>query len=69
MKQSLFKVSLSYYLNLFLLFFFWPKKMCCSLGGPGIVAASGVGLLYISAGLAVWSLVVYMSKIWRVLTR
>ncbi|XP_065871704.1 CDP-diacylglycerol--glycerol-3-phosphate 3-phosphatidyltransferase 2 [Euphorbia lathyris] len=40
-----------------------------SLGGPGILAASGVILLYISAGLSVWSLVVYMSKIWRVLLK
>ncbi|PON91522.1 CDP-diacylglycerol--glycerol-3-phosphate 3-phosphatidyltransferase [Trema orientale] len=40
-----------------------------SLGGPGILVASGVTLLYISAGLAVWSLVVYMSKIWRVLLK
>ncbi|KAL5569193.1 hypothetical protein UlMin_025768 [Ulmus minor] len=40
-----------------------------SLGGPGILVASGVVLLYISAGLAVWSLAVYMSKIWRVLLR
>lgn len=40
-----------------------------SLGGPGILVASGVALLYISAGLAVWSLVVYMSKIWRVLLK
>lgn len=40
-----------------------------SLGGPEFVVASGVVLLYISAGLAVWSLVVYMSKIWKVLLR
>ncbi|XP_062092802.1 CDP-diacylglycerol--glycerol-3-phosphate 3-phosphatidyltransferase 1, chloroplastic-like [Humulus lupulus] len=40
-----------------------------SLGGPGIFVATGVALLYISAGLAVWSLVVYMSKIWRVLLK
>ncbi|KAL0002948.1 hypothetical protein SO802_016729 [Lithocarpus litseifolius] len=40
-----------------------------SLGGPGILVASGVVLLYISAGLALWSLVVYMRKIWRVLLR
>ncbi|KAL6123801.1 hypothetical protein ACLB2K_076318 [Fragaria x ananassa] len=40
-----------------------------SLGGSGFVVASGVVLLYISAGLAVWSLVVYMSKIWKVLLR
>ncbi|KAF2295875.1 hypothetical protein GH714_034775 [Hevea brasiliensis] len=40
-----------------------------SLGGPGILVASGVVLLYISAGLSVWSLAVYMSKIWRVLLK
>lgn len=38
-----------------------------SLTGAGILVASGVALLYISAGLAVWSLVVYMKKIWKVL--
>ncbi|CAK9155101.1 unnamed protein product [Ilex paraguariensis] len=38
-----------------------------SLTGAGILAASGVALLYISAWLAVWSLVVYMRKIWKVL--
>ncbi|EXB88497.1 CDP-diacylglycerol--glycerol-3-phosphate 3-phosphatidyltransferase [Morus notabilis] len=40
-----------------------------SLGAPGFLVASGVVLLYVSAGLAFWSLVVYMSKIWRVLMR
>ncbi|XP_042953352.1 CDP-diacylglycerol--glycerol-3-phosphate 3-phosphatidyltransferase 2 isoform X2 [Carya illinoinensis] len=40
-----------------------------SLGGPGILVAFGVVLLYISAGLAVWSLFVYMRKIWRVLLK
>ncbi|KAB1218016.1 CDP-diacylglycerol--glycerol-3-phosphate 3-phosphatidyltransferase 1, chloroplastic [Morella rubra] len=40
-----------------------------SFGGPGILVASGIVLLYISAGLAVWSLAVYMRKIWRVLLR
>ncbi|CAN6568676.1 unnamed protein product [Malus baccata var. baccata] len=40
-----------------------------SLGRPEVLVASGVVLLYISAGLAVWSLVVYMSKIWKVLLR
>ncbi|THU54195.1 hypothetical protein C4D60_Mb10t22490 [Musa balbisiana] len=34
----------------------------------GLVAA-GVVLLYISAGLAVWSLVVYMKRIWRLLLK
>ncbi|KAG1371619.1 CDP-diacylglycerol--glycerol-3-phosphate 3-phosphatidyltransferase 2 [Cocos nucifera] len=40
-----------------------------SLTGPGVLVASGVVLLYISAGLAVWSLAVYMRKIWRVLLK
>ncbi|KAM7504512.1 hypothetical protein LguiB_003416 [Lonicera macranthoides] len=40
-----------------------------SLSGAGFLVASGVTLLYISAGLAVWSLVVYMRKIWKVLIR
>ncbi|KAB2598150.1 CDP-diacylglycerol--glycerol-3-phosphate 3-phosphatidyltransferase 2-like [Pyrus ussuriensis x Pyrus communis] len=40
-----------------------------SLGRPEVLVASGVVLLYVSAGLAVWSLVVYMSKIWKVLLR
>ncbi|XP_050385934.1 CDP-diacylglycerol--glycerol-3-phosphate 3-phosphatidyltransferase 2 [Argentina anserina] len=40
-----------------------------SLGGSEFVVASGVVLLYISAWLAVWSLAVYMSKIWKVLLR
>ncbi|KAK4746902.1 hypothetical protein SAY87_025939 [Trapa incisa] len=35
-----------------------------SIGGPGLVG-TGMALLYISAGLAVWSLVVYMRKIWK----
>lgn len=47
----------------------FPPINLCSLGGPEFVVASGVVLLYISAGLAVWSLVVYMSKIWKVLLR
>ncbi|KAL8218231.1 hypothetical protein R6Q57_021604 [Mikania cordata] len=33
----------------------------------GLLGASGVGLLYVSAGLAVWSLVVYMKKISKVM--
>ncbi|MFS8012593.1 putative CDP-diacylglycerol--glycerol-3-phosphate 1-phosphatidyltransferase [Helianthus anomalus] len=33
----------------------------------GFLGATGVGFLYISAMLAVWSLVVYMKKIWRVM--
>ncbi|KAA8539382.1 hypothetical protein F0562_026074 [Nyssa sinensis] len=40
-----------------------------SLTGAGILVASGVVILYISAGLAVWSLVVYMRKIWKVLLK
>ncbi|KAF5742627.1 hypothetical protein HS088_TW09G00678 [Tripterygium wilfordii] len=39
-----------------------------SLSEPGLVA-SGVTLLYISAGLSVWSLFVYMRKIWKVLLK
>nr|GEW12029.1 CDP-diacylglycerol--glycerol-3-phosphate 3-phosphatidyltransferase 2-like [Tanacetum cinerariifolium] len=31
----------------------------------GLLGATGVGFLYVSAGLAVWSLVVYMKKIWK----
>ncbi|KAI3995264.1 hypothetical protein MKX01_032066, partial [Papaver californicum] len=38
-----------------------------SLSGPGTLVASGVALLYISAGLAVWSLAVYMKNIWRII--
>ncbi|MCD9560776.1 CDP-diacylglycerol-glycerol-3-phosphate 3-phosphatidyltransferase, mitochondrial [Datura stramonium] len=38
-----------------------------SLSGAGALVGSGVLLLYISAWLAVWSLVVYMRKIWEVL--
>ncbi|XVF75459.1 hypothetical protein PTKIN_Ptkin13bG0190200 [Pterospermum kingtungense] len=40
-----------------------------SLGEPGILVASGVILLYISAGLSVTSLAVYMGKIWKVLLK
>ncbi|XP_057981831.1 CDP-diacylglycerol--glycerol-3-phosphate 3-phosphatidyltransferase 2 [Malania oleifera] len=40
-----------------------------SLAGPGFLVATGVVLLYISAGLAVLSLVVYMKKIWKVLLK
>uniref|UniRef100_A0A1J3H8Q5 CDP-diacylglycerol--glycerol-3-phosphate 1-phosphatidyltransferase n=1 Tax=Noccaea caerulescens TaxID=107243 RepID=A0A1J3H8Q5_NOCCA len=35
----------------------------------GWLAASGAGLLYVSAGLSVWSLVVYMRKISKVLLK
>lgn len=41
----------------------------CSHGGPAILAGSGVFLLYIAAGLAIWSFVVYMRKMWKVLLR
>ncbi|KAL6326384.1 hypothetical protein AAG906_008246 [Vitis piasezkii] len=40
-----------------------------SLTAAGGLVASGVVLLYISAGLAVWSLVVYIRKIWKVLIK
>ncbi|XP_030513596.1 CDP-diacylglycerol--glycerol-3-phosphate 3-phosphatidyltransferase 1, chloroplastic-like [Rhodamnia argentea] len=40
-----------------------------SLGGSDTLVASGVVLLYISAWLAIWSLIVYMGKIWKVLFR
>ncbi|KAL1191571.1 CDP-diacylglycerol--glycerol-3-phosphate 3-phosphatidyltransferase 1 [Cardamine amara subsp. amara] len=35
----------------------------------GWFVASGAGLLYVSAGLSVWSLVVYMRNIWKVLLK
>ncbi|KAK7272781.1 hypothetical protein RIF29_13820 [Crotalaria pallida] len=41
----------------------------CSHGGPALLVGSGVVLLYMSAGLAIWSFVVYMRKIWKVLLR
>ncbi|XVE81919.1 hypothetical protein DITRI_Ditri15bG0105100 [Diplodiscus trichospermus] len=40
-----------------------------SLGEPGILVASGVILLYVSAGLSIMSLAVYMGKIWEVLLK
>ncbi|KAF6150562.1 hypothetical protein GIB67_030363 [Kingdonia uniflora] len=40
-----------------------------SLSGRGILAGSGILLLYLSSGLAVWSLAVYMKKISRVLLK
>ncbi|XP_062215986.1 cardiolipin synthase (CMP-forming), mitochondrial-like [Phragmites australis] len=40
-----------------------------SLPGQGFLVAPGVVLLYVSAGLAMWSLVVYMRKIWRILLK
>ena len=41
----------------------------CSQGGPAILAGFGVILLYIATWLAIWSFVVYMRKIWKVLLR
>ncbi|KMZ65982.1 Phosphatidylglycerol-Phosphate Synthase [Zostera marina] len=38
-----------------------------SLIGPGMFGASGIFLLYVSAALSLWSLVMYMRKIWRIL--
>ncbi|XP_044461473.1 CDP-diacylglycerol--glycerol-3-phosphate 3-phosphatidyltransferase 2 [Mangifera indica] len=38
-----------------------------SLGGPWYLVGSGVACLYFSAGLSLWSLVVYMEKISKVL--
>ncbi|XP_065050622.1 CDP-diacylglycerol--glycerol-3-phosphate 3-phosphatidyltransferase 2-like [Musa acuminata AAA Group] len=38
-----------------------------NLTGIDMVVASGVALLYASASLAVWSLVVYMRNIWRLM--
>ncbi|KAK4403857.1 Cardiolipin synthase (CMP-forming), mitochondrial [Sesamum angolense] len=38
-----------------------------SLVGSGTLVSSGVVLLYISAWLSLWSLLVYMRKIWKVL--
>ncbi|XP_030451212.1 CDP-diacylglycerol--glycerol-3-phosphate 3-phosphatidyltransferase 2-like [Syzygium oleosum] len=40
-----------------------------SLRGAESLVASGVVLLYTSAGLALWSLIVYMKKIWKVLLK
>nr|CAD1841971.1 unnamed protein product [Ananas comosus var. bracteatus] len=40
-----------------------------SLQDKVVLVGSGVLLLYISAGLAVWSLVVYMKKIWKILLK
>ncbi|KAM7265420.1 hypothetical protein ACFE04_003103 [Oxalis oulophora] len=40
-----------------------------SLANPGILGASGVALLYTSAGLSLWSLAVYMGKISKVLLK
>ncbi|KAG8096458.1 hypothetical protein GUJ93_ZPchr0013g37453 [Zizania palustris] len=40
-----------------------------SLPAQDALVTSGVVLLYVSAGLAIWSLVVYMRKIWRILLK
>ncbi|XP_073526083.1 uncharacterized protein [Phyllobates terribilis] len=40
-----------------------------SFGRADAVAATGVVILYVSAWLAVWSLFVYMRKIWKVLLK
>ncbi|KZV44518.1 CDP-diacylglycerol--glycerol-3-phosphate 3-phosphatidyltransferase 2 [Dorcoceras hygrometricum] len=40
-----------------------------SLVGAGTLVSSGIVLLYISAWLSVWSLFVYVRKIWKVLLR
>ncbi|OEL32806.1 Cardiolipin synthase (CMP-forming), mitochondrial [Dichanthelium oligosanthes] len=40
-----------------------------SLPVQGALVIPGVALLYVSAGLAIWSLVVYMRKIWRILLK
>ncbi|KAK9169153.1 hypothetical protein Syun_001293 [Stephania yunnanensis] len=38
-----------------------------SLIGSEILVPLGVGLLYTSAGLTLWSLIIYMKKIWRLM--
>ncbi|XP_047090211.1 cardiolipin synthase (CMP-forming), mitochondrial [Lolium rigidum] len=40
-----------------------------SLPVQGALVAPGVALLYASAGLAIWSLVVYIRNIWRILLK
>ncbi|KAF9597512.1 hypothetical protein IFM89_019039 [Coptis chinensis] len=40
-----------------------------SIVGSHILVPTGVTLLYVSAGVAVWSLAVYMRKIWRILLK
>ncbi|KQK22226.1 cardiolipin synthase (CMP-forming), mitochondrial [Brachypodium distachyon] len=40
-----------------------------SLPVQGALVTPGVALLYVSAGLAIWSLVVYIRKIWRILLK
>jgi len=51
-----------------------PRLTCVvasffSRGGPAILVGSGVVLLYISAGLSLWSFVVYTREICKVLRR
>lgn len=41
----------------------------CSHGGPAILVGFGVVLLYIAAGLALWSFVIYMRELCKVLRR
>jgi CDP-diacylglycerol---glycerol-3-phosphate 3-phosphatidyltransferase len=43
--------------------------LLCSLPAQGVLVTSGVALLYVSAGLAIWSLVVYMRKIWQIILK
>jgi CDP-diacylglycerol---glycerol-3-phosphate 3-phosphatidyltransferase len=43
--------------------------LLCSLPAQGVLVTPGVALLYVSAGLAIWSLVVYVRKIWRILLK
>jgi hypothetical protein len=57
-----FPVSYNFFVSL-------SFSFSCSLEGPGILVPSGVILLYISAGLSIWSLAVYVSKIWKVLLK
>lgn len=49
--------------------FIFTFGVLCSLQDKVVLVGSGVLLLYISAGLAVWSLVVYMKKIWKILLK
>ncbi|XP_020696428.1 cardiolipin synthase (CMP-forming), mitochondrial-like isoform X2 [Dendrobium catenatum] len=40
-----------------------------SLTGPGFLVSTGVFLLYVSAGLALWSLAVYVGNVWSFLIK
>lgn len=42
---------------------------CSQSGFACLLVAAGVGMLYISAGLALWSLAVYMKGIWGALIK